>query len=270
MVAPPETRNPAPLAGGNRADGAKATSLASRKFDFEDMINADPRCPKVALKVVRSYLPFIRNFETDFAYRSIIDLRVDTALGPQAIIDARRALVELGYFVAEGKTGMGAERFRLSFAHEGQILDHRNISRDTLRRQDAERKERQRIKRQSARSVTKEAEITNEPRAYGNRRDVIKGTVRNYLEHNLEGISSEERERLKVGSVPSNGYAAAKHDDLHIPFPAPSSEDELASTLSTLFAGCALSPLTLSRMRTLLSSGRLTPAIVQGQRIEAA
>ncbi|MER9590936.1 helix-turn-helix domain-containing protein [Mesorhizobium australicum] len=91
-----------------------------------------------------------------------------------------------------------------------------------------------------------------------------------HLKGTPEVIMLNEGEDLSMeGSVPSNGYAT-KDDDLHIPFPAPSSEKELASTLSTLFAGYALSPLTMSRMRTLLASGRLTPAIVKGQRREDA
>lgn len=95
--------------------------------------------------------------------------------------------------------------------------------------------------------------------------------VRNYLENYLEDSSSEERDLpIKEGSALSNGYAAAKDDGLHIPFPSPSSEKELAETISTLFADCALSPLTMSRMRTLLATGRPTPAIVQGQRSDAA
>jgi hypothetical protein len=78
--------------------------------------------------------------------------------------------------------------------------------------------------------------------------------------------SNEERDPLKIGSVPTNGYAAAKADDQGIPFPPPASEEELADMMSRLFTGFALGPLTMKRMRTLLAAGRLTPAIVEGQR----
>jgi hypothetical protein len=92
----------------------------------------------------------------------------------------------------------------------------------------------------------------------------------NYLGTNLSDISSEEKDQpIKVSTALSNGYAT-KDDEQHVPFPSPSSEKELAETISTLFADCALSSLTMSRMRTLLATGKLTPAIVQGQRSDAA
>lgn len=91
-----------------------------------------------------------------------------------------------------------------------------------------------------------------------------------HLKRTPEVITLNEGEELsKEGSVPSNGYDTSD-DDLHIPFPAPSSEKELAATFSTLFADCRLGPLAMTRMRKLLADGKLTPAIVQGQRIEAA
>ncbi|MER9733049.1 helix-turn-helix domain-containing protein [Mesorhizobium sp. M0217] len=81
-----------------------------------------------------------------------------------------------------------------------------------------------------------------------------------------EVVISFEGEEPYSKAISENGYAAAKSDDLHIPFPSPSSEDELAAVMSSLFADVGLGPLTLQRMRTLLATGRLTPAIVQGQR----
>lgn len=256
-------------------DKPKAASLASRKFDFEDMINADPKCPIAALKIVRAYLRFISDFEKDSAYVSIIDLQVVTGLSTRAIIDNRNALVALGYFEIDSKTGSGAVRYKLKFARENTVLDHMIIARETLRRIDAERKEKQREKRQLASSA---ADTVIEPnagphasRACNSRRDVIEPNAGNYLDKHLEGISSEEREEpIKVSSTSSNGYASAKDDDQHIPFPVPSSQEELAAMMASLFVDASLGPLTLQRMRTLLSTGRLTPAIVQGQRSAAA
>lgn len=64
----------------------------------------------------------------------------------------------------------------------------------------------------------------------------------------------------------SNSYAAAKDDDQHVPFPIPSDPEEMATMMASLFADASLGPLALQRMRTLLSTGRLTPAIVNGNR----
>ncbi|ESY58240.1 MULTISPECIES: helix-turn-helix domain-containing protein [unclassified Mesorhizobium] len=91
-----------------------------------------------------------------------------------------------------------------------------------------------------------------------------------HLKGTPEVVISFEGEEPYSEAISKNGYAAAKSDDLHIPFPSPSSEDELAAVMSSLFAGVGLGPLTLQRMRTLLATGRLTPAIVQGQRRDAA
>ncbi|ESX12064.1 MULTISPECIES: helix-turn-helix domain-containing protein [unclassified Mesorhizobium] len=87
-----------------------------------------------------------------------------------------------------------------------------------------------------------------------------------HLKGTPEVVISFEGEEPYSEAISANGYAAAKTDDLHIPFPSPSSEDELAAMMSSLFADVGLGPLTLQRMRTLLATGRLTPAIVQGQR----
>jgi hypothetical protein len=237
---------------------AKATSLASRKFAFEDMINADPRCPKVALKIVRSYLPFITDFGKDFAYRSIIDLQADTALGPKAIVDARKKLVKLRYFIPEGKTGRGTERFRLSFDQESQILDHRNIAREKLREMDTQRKERQKVKRQSTKLVTSETEITNEPCDFGNRRDVTSEIEGEYLDNYLEDSSSEgENQPIKVSSAPDG--------DPHMPYPVPASEADATAILEKLAAGHALSPGVMQVFRRYMMAGTLTPAMVEQQ-----
>ena len=109
------------------ADNAKQRSLASRKFDFEDMINADPMCPLPALKITRPFLRFISDFEKDTAYVSIIDLQVATGLSTRAIIDNLKILVALNYFKEAGKTATGSVRYKLQFARENIVLDHMAI-----------------------------------------------------------------------------------------------------------------------------------------------
>ncbi|TIQ05720.1 hypothetical protein [Mesorhizobium sp.] len=247
-------------------------SLASRKFDFEDMINADPKCPLAALKIVRAYLRFITDFETDSVYVSIIDLQVATGLSTRAIIDNRNKLVDLGYFIPDGKTSAGALRFKLKFARENMVLDHMVIARETLRRVDAERKERQRLKRYQ---TFAQPDLVIEPNAgpeascdCSSHRDVIEPNAGNYLDNYLEVSSTEGKDTpgSETNSASPNGYAAAKDDDQHIPFPIPSDPEEMATMMASLFADASLGPLALQRMRTLLSTGRLTPAIVNGNR----
>jgi hypothetical protein len=263
---------------------AKAASHASRKFDFEDMINADPRCPLPALKIVRAYLRFLSDFEKGAAYVSILDLQVATGLSTRTIIDSRNKLIELGYFVPAGKTGTGAVRYKLSFAPENRVLDHITIARETLRRIDTERKEKQRLKRQVAASMIERNAVTKsdsviEPDAgpetvvpctsYG---PVIERNAGNYLEEYLEGFSSEGKDLNQDGTAlsdpssshPTNGYASKSGDDPHLPYPVPDSEEELEAMLSTLVDGLSVAVVGFFRKKFL--AGQLTPAMIDEQR----
>jgi hypothetical protein len=251
----------------DKLEPTKSASLASRKFDFEDMINADPKCPIAALKIVRAYLRFITNFDDGSAYVSIIDLQVATGLSTRAIIDNRNALVSLGYFEPDGKTRTGALRYKMKFTRENMVLDHVIIAREVLRRVDAERKERQRLKRMCSAVIEPNAgrKMT---RACNEFRDVIEPNAGDYLEEYPDILCTERKDICEA--ISTNGYVAARSNDLHIPFPSPSSERELVETFSILFADCQLGPLAMNRMRKLLSEGKLTPAIVKGQRGRAA
>jgi hypothetical protein len=77
---------------------ARARSLASRKFDYEDMINGDSRLPMAALKIVRCYLRFVDDFVKDAPFASIMSIQAATGLSTRTIIDTRNALVRLGHF----------------------------------------------------------------------------------------------------------------------------------------------------------------------------
>lgn len=206
---------------------ARVASVATRKFDLLDMANADPKCRKIpaALKLLQAYLRFVTDFDEP-VYRSIIDLRVDTALGTEAIVATRRKLVALGYLVPEGKTERGVQRFKLAFTRENDVLDHINISRESLRRMEADRKEKQRVSRQSSRPVISASELTNQSvistsentvistaerhdvpvtstivgtdlaRASDDRTDVISTAERKYVEHYVEKRGSEREREL--------------------------------------------------------------------------
>jgi len=194
------------------AHQAKARNLASRKFDFISMVNADPQCPPTAMKVASAYIPFVKDFNIP-AFRSTLDLQIDTGLYPQAIIAARRKLVELGYFTPAGKTKDGTQCFRLSFSRENRVIDHRINAREKLREMDAYRKEKQRLKRQAKRTMTMPDIITetdqvtmpnidtNGARACDNHRPVTMTGPGDSLDEYLEESLSEEREPLKVSTA---------------------------------------------------------------------
>ncbi|MBN9018743.1 MAG: hypothetical protein J0H11_15120 [Rhizobiales bacterium] len=262
-----------------------STSLATRKFEFEDIVNADPLCPPAALKVVRAYLPFVRDFEKDAVWRSNIDLQVATGLSERHIIDTRRRLIELGYFEEAGKTGAGAVRYRLRLERENLVLDHQMIARESLRRMEADRKNRQRLKRQATRSVTEDSSVTQgvfvtedfagtaDPVPCKKFRAVTEDSSGNYLDriptegslYEKEGYWELEDTRVEAGPADDE-----RPDALDVPYPAPASEDDLERTLADLFDGCRLSPNLITAMRKMLMAGRLTPAIVAHQREVAA
>jgi hypothetical protein len=264
--------------GKSAEDDAKARSLASRKFNFEDIVNADPRCPLPALKIVRAYLRFISDFEKGTAYVSILDLQVATGLSPHAIIAGRNKLIQLGYFVPDGKTGAGAVRYRLSFAPENRVLDHVMIARETLKQIDAERKEKQRQKRQASAAVTEPDAVTpDEPVTEAGagpegfvpctgRRPVTEAGAGNYLYEYLEEDSSEEEGYTQRVSPPveMNTYALASGGDPHVPYPVPDSEEELERMLAQLTRGFL--PGVVVFFRRQFVAGQLTPAMVEQQR----
>jgi hypothetical protein len=125
----------------------KASGLATRKFEFEDIVNADPLCPPSALKLVRCYLNFLSDFDTP-VYLSILDLMVNTSLSNSTVIDLRRKLVGLKYLIPSGKSSDGVLMFKLSLAaNENRVLDHIATRREKLRQIEAKRKVKQRAER---------------------------------------------------------------------------------------------------------------------------
>jgi hypothetical protein len=232
---------------------ARVASVATRKFDLLDMANADPKCRKIpaALKLLQAYLRFVTDFDEP-VYRSIIDLRVDTALGTEAIVATRRKLVALGYLLPEGKTERGVQRVKLAFTRENDVLDHINISRESLRRMEADRKEKQRLSRRSSRPVISANELTSPPVisatennvistterpdvpvtsaivltnhawASDDRTDVISTAERKYVEHSVEKRGSEGERELSYTREegPSPDLVDALVDEQGDPGPA--------------------------------------------------
>ena len=263
---------------------AKQRSLASRKFDFEDLINADPLCPLPALKIARAYLRFISDFEKDTAYVSLIDLQVATDMSTRAIIDNRNILVALGYFKGVGKAATGAVRYKLQFVRENIVLDHMSIKKETLRRLDAERKEKQRVKRQAAAeasvtepdAVTKADDVTepdagpDEPGACTARRDVTEPDAVNYLEEYLDEDSTEDERLAQQTATPldNNRYSAISGDDPNLPFQVPESAIDVEAMLAQICAGVL--PSVWGYFRNRFLEGLLTPAEVEQQRRFAA
>jgi hypothetical protein len=264
---------------------AKARSLATRKFDFEDMINADPQCPMAALKIVRFYLRFVTDFDRDAPFASIMSIQAATGLSTRTIIDTRNKLVEIGHFQRKGKTERGAERFKLSFAQENRVLDHLAILQETLKERDEERKAKQRAKRQAAAScpVTEQNAVTDfddvtERNAVRDAdlhcridRPVTERNAGDYLEEYLEGFSSEEEKPIQ-GSAGLSGYGSAsgEEDEEDYVFPVPADDAEADQMMAEILDGVTVAPAIETFFRKKLMAGDLRKSMIEQQRRLAA
>lgn len=192
-----------------KAKKKKDTSFATWKFELENTINADPQTDGECLQILRAYLDFMGSPDGR-PYRSLIDLKVATSLAENTIISRRRRLVSLGYFRPDGKTSDGATRFQIINARGNIVLDHQTISRETLRRLEAEKKEKVREKRRKARPSPSRDEGPLSPSPdegpkpvwpLTGCRDSPSRHEGNYVENTVEAYSSEREEHLK-GALP--------------------------------------------------------------------
>jgi hypothetical protein len=227
-------------------------------------------------------------------YLSIIHLKVATSLHEGAIIRARRKLIELKYFEPDGTTSSGAVKYKIANSRENIVLDHQIAARETLKRLEAEKKEKERTKRQTARVGSADsadpmspAEIAglNSFWVCGNRRDRSADIAGNYVYNSVDAISMEREEHLngdiavaesgpkisnsdpsrKIGPSQENGYLAAAHgdDDPDAPLPIPESEQEAEEVMDRICDGYRVHPSLRRHLTQMLGIGFLTQAKLQ-------
>ncbi|UVC12842.1 hypothetical protein [Mesorhizobium onobrychidis] len=241
-------------------------SKASFKLDMIETVNADPQMQPSDLAVVAAHL-CVMSWPERRAWLSTSKARAMTGLSERQIVNSRARIAKRGYLVQDGLYGT-TKIFRLENDRLEDMRQHVVITTEYLKEI---QKDRQTERRRLARVVhANSAETENACHAAQGDCDVPANSAGNIPSLPPQDIALKEEEPFREGAVPSNGYAAAKDDHLHIPFPAPTSEEELAETFSKLFADYELGPHAMARMCTLLATGRLTPAIVQGQRSDAA
>ncbi|TPN38692.1 hypothetical protein FKO01_05020 [Mesorhizobium sp. B2-3-3] len=252
------------------------SELAAFKFKLVETVAADPLLSKApctdAIVVLSSFVTIDkRTLKPTPAYASTITLMARGGMKETAAKRARKLLETGKYIVPTGsRTKDGCIKYRLENPHEERVRLHVNEATEYWKEKAAEERKEERRKKAKA-NVGSEYDPTEIERGVGIQPDVGSEYDPNYLRTNLSDLGYEEEATpLKVSTASSDGDAAGSDDDRHIPFPVPSSADELAATMSTLFADFTLGPLTISRMRTLLATGRLTRAIVEGQRSIAA
>lgn len=264
------------------AEKKTESSVATWKFTLENTVSADPLAGGSFLQIVRSYLDFM-NTLTDTPYRSIIDLQVDTGLSENTIIQKRRKLEQLGYFIEVGKTSDGATLYRIVNARENIVLDHQTIKRETLRRLDAEKKEYYRLKRRNLNVSPSE----NEGHLSPSEIEVLKGSEPfrncgdspskiegNYVDNYAESYSYEERDNLysPYSSFKPSSYGL-KTDEENTPLPIPADDAEAESMMDAICDGRDVPLVLRNRLKSMLSGGVLTPRMannILGPRQEVA
>ncbi|RWH46824.1 hypothetical protein [Mesorhizobium sp.] len=257
------------------------SDLAAFKFKLVETVAADPRLSKApctdAVVVLMSFVTIDkRTLKPTPAYASTITLIARGGMKMTAAKMAMKLLKREKYLVPTGsKTKDGCVKYRLENPHQERVQIHVDEATRYWKERAAEERKKERRKKANdaipVADVGSECDPTESERGVSRQPDVGSECDPNYLGTNLSGSSSEERgQPFKEGGVPSNGYAAAKCDDQHIPFPIPASEAEATAILEALAAGRALRPGVMQVFRRHIMAGTLTPAMVEQQRRFAA
>ena len=252
----------------------KDTSFTTWKLNLENTVNGDPQADGECLQIVRAYLDWMGSPDAR-PYRSLLDLQVATSLSENTIVKRRRLLVKLGYFVPDGHTGVGATRFKIVNARENIVLDHQTIARETLRRLEAEKKEKRRATgRKSTLSPSRD-----EGPVSPSQDEELKGICPlttcgdspswhegNNVYNSVEAISIEEEGHLKGSPLDAYGsYLKAHHgDEANEPLPIPKDQTEADDMMAAICLGVDVHPSVRSRMMSMLKLGVLTPNLASG------
>lgn len=256
--------------GGRTALQVARSELASFKFSTLETVRVDPRLSAApCLAVMSVYLEFVtvdeRSLKPTPAFASNITLMARACIKSKTTARAaRKLLVENGYLVRIGETKDGCEKYRVENPHHERVLMHVREAEEYLKQIEAGRREEERRKKKLAADRGSDIDPTRDGR--GDRYCPDRGSDIDpkYLRGNLGGLGSrEEGQPIKVSTALSYGDV---DDDPHLPYPVPTSEDELVHMLAELFEGCHLSAAIVSAMRKMLTTGKLTPAIVEEQR----
>lgn len=260
----------------------KKASFTTWKLTLENTVNADPLTDGACLQVLRAYLDYMGSPDAR-PYRSIIDLQVATALSENTITSKRRKLESLGYFQADGKTSDGATRYKISNVRENIVLDHQTVARETLRKLEAEKKEKTRAKRKAAglspsniegRMSPSELEGLSAFEPLMSCGDSPSGFEGNYVYNSVESYCSEEgRDNYNLSSS-SNSYSSTQRiDEANMPLPIPEDDDEANAMMDQICEGRSVHPVVRDRLMSMLKAGILTPRMannILGPKREAA
>jgi hypothetical protein len=236
-------------------DAKDDASKASFKLDLIETVNADPKVKQPSdLKLLAAYCS-VMGWPKRRAWLSTSRARAMTGLAESQVSTSRKRLQEQGYLKEDG-TERGTKAFILENPRRDDIRQHIAITTEHLRDKQAER---QATRRAHWRAVSANFGDTAGPMSHLlGECDVSPNSDGNIPSYTPQDIA------LKEGPLPKgNSYASGSGDDPHIPFPAPTSEEEMTLMLSHMFEGHQLEAHFLSYFRKRLMDGKLTPADIQ-------
>jgi hypothetical protein len=248
------------------------SSFTTWKINLENTINADPLADGECLQIVRAYLDWMGSADAR-PYRSLLDLRVATSLSENTIIDRRRRLVKLGYFVVDGNTSDGATRYRIVNSRENIVLDHQTEARETLRRLEAEKKEKSRDKRRfQVVSPSPHEGLLSPSRDEGQNSvcplapcgDSPSPHEGNYVYNSVEAISMEEEDIVLRDNRTPTFSSSSPPDEANMPLPKPRDDEEAERIMASICEGVEVHPSIRRRMLGMLHQEILTPHMAAG------
>ncbi|TAX99131.1 hypothetical protein ELH94_22675 [Rhizobium leguminosarum] len=255
-------------------DEVAVRANATWKFDFLDIVNADPKAGGACLAVIKAYLHFASKARPQ-AFCSLPELMLRTGGSRPRVLRAKVTLEKLGYLVPMYVTDEGATMYRLVNARKQVIDDHMRIAREKLAAEKRERKRRQRtggVQQGGNETILPEID-------YFERNDtpVCNETIPNSLDEYPRGIFSEGRDILTASSEFTGGTQEkqpreqidlsetagyeemSRGDDPDEPIPVPSDQDEAQTMIETICDGRAVPDIVRRRLQNMLQAGVLTP-----------
>lgn len=244
------------------------SELAAFKFKLIETVAADPRLSRApcaaAIVVLASFVTIDkRTMKPTPAFASLVTMMARGGMKEKLARRARKLLEQEGYLVPTGsKTKDGCIKYRIENPHEERVQMHVREAIEYWNEQETERRAEERRKKLAKTHVGSPQTSTENRCGFPTGTHVGSPQTPNYLREYLSGYGSEEESRpIKVSSARDE-----TENNPHQPYSAPESEVELTSMLATLFDGCQPSPAIMQAMRKMLIAGKLTPAIVEGQR----
>lgn len=258
------------------------SEFTASKAEFLDWVrkDRDGRMNSTA-KVILTCLVERLNFDTgrcDPSHQCIAD---DLEIGLRTVERTMPRIAAAGWIevVRRGKTTSNFYRLRVPVEKVHRLLERV----DDLRQRRADEREERRLKLSDPPLLADHLESdppferTHEPPLLAGHEPPLlagkplKGTSE---EEPLKDSQGSEGEGLRLraredDSSPANAYAMAKAGDhRHVPFPVPTTEEDLARRLSA-FRAQGIDPALIGNLRRELVAGRLTPAMVDEWRKSA-